>query len=448
MSSPVPKYNFDEVLQMNNVPVVGVDIAKGSSEAAVLAPNNSVYCKTKINHCFQDFNKFVLLLEKIEKEFKAKPVIVMEATGHYFKLLFYFLKRTKYEVILVNPLQTNSIKDISLRKVKNDKVDAKKIALLYRLEELRPSNILNEDIDNLRSLCRQYHDFIDQRSAFKNRLTGVLDQIMLNYSEVFKDVFSKTSLAVLERYPTPSHILKANRSKLISLIADTSKMGLVWSTKKYELLYEKAKEAKPISISSVANVTMLRNYLNAIKAMESSINNILESIEQLVERDRIKKAPVFSTTIDLLLSIPGIGPITATTIAGEVADFSVFKNPSKLVAFFGLDASVRESGTFKGTRNKISKRGSSLLRKVLYQAAMVSISKKPNGGFNNPVLHEFYERKCISKPKNVALIAVMRKLVFVMFAVLRDKKPFVLRTPEQHELLINSKIQQQAGKVA
>ena len=121
MSSPVPKYNFDEVLQMNNVPVVGVDIAKGSSEAAVLAPNNSVYCKTKINHCFQDFNKFVLLLEKIEKEFKAKPVIVMEATGHYFKLLFYFLKRTKYEVILVNPLQTNSIKDISLRKVKNDK---------------------------------------------------------------------------------------------------------------------------------------------------------------------------------------------------------------------------------------------------------------------------------------------------------------------------------------
>lgn len=433
---------------MSNIPVVGVDIAKWFSEVAVLAPDNSISDRMRIDHCFQDFKRFALLLEKTEKEFKAKPVIVMEATGHYFKPLFYFLKRINYEVILVNPLQTNSIKDIGIRKVKNDKVDARRIALLYRLEELRPTNIPSEDIDNLRSLCRQYHDFVEQRTAYKNKLIGVLDQIMLNYTDVFKDVFVKTSLVILERYPTPGHILRAKKAKFISLISDTSKMGLVWSTKKYELLYEKAKEAEPISISSIANVIMLGNYLNAIKAAESSINNIQESIKRLIEEDRNSDTPMLSLITDLLLTIPGIGPITAYTIVGEVGDFKAFKNPSKLVAFFGLDASVRESGTFKGNKNKISKRGSPLSRKALYKAAMTSISKKANGGLNNPVLHEYYKRKCINKPKKVALIAVMRKLVFIIFAVLRDQKPFILRTPEQHELLINSKKKQQAEKVA
>lgn len=48
------------------------------------------------------------------------------------------------------------------------------------------------------------------------------------------------------------------------------------------------------------------------------------------------------------------------------------------------------------------------------------------------MLYEYYQKKCISKPKKVALGAVMHKLVSIIFAVLRDKKPFELKTPEQH----------------
>ncbi len=57
----------------------------------------------------------------------------------------------------------------------------------------------------------------------------------------------------------------------------------------------------------------------------------------------------------------------------------------------------------------------------------------------NPVIHGFYHQKCINKPKKVALGAVMRKLVNIIFAVLRDKKPFELRTPEEHEELLFTK---------
>jgi transposase len=109
----------------------------------------------------------------------------MESTGHYHKLLFYFLRNSGYDVSVVNPIQTDSIKNIRVRKVKSDKVDAKKVALLARLGEIQATNIPDEDILGLRSLIRQYYNLVDGRTAYKNRMTSVLDQIMLNYKDVF-----------------------------------------------------------------------------------------------------------------------------------------------------------------------------------------------------------------------------------------------------------------------
>lgn len=80
----------------------------------------------------------------------------------------------------------------------------------------------------------------------------------------------------------------------------------------------------------------------------------------------------------------------------------------------------------------MSKRGSRFLRRVLYTSALANIRKNRSGELNNPVLYEYYQKKCISKVKKVALGAVMHKLVSIIFAVLRDKKPFELRTPEEH----------------
>ncbi len=70
---------------------------------------------------------------------------------------------------------------------------------------------------------------------------------------------------------------------------------------------------------------------------------------------------------------------------------------------------------------------------------MTSIGKKSNGEVGNPVLHKYYNDKCINKRKMVALVAVMHKLVFYIYAVLRDKKPFKLRTPEEHIKILAEK---------
>lgn len=425
---------------MKLIPVAGIDIGKNFSEMAILTPDNEVYARMKIRHeSYRDIDKAAQLLQDAEKDLGARPVIIMESTGHYHKILFHSLNKLGYEVSATNPIQTDSIKNVGIRKVKNDKVDARKIALLYRLKEIKFTKIPDAQLDCLKSLCRQYYNLSDELTAYKNRIIGVVDQLMLNFTHVFKDVCSLTALALLDKYPSPRLILSADRQELINLIQKTSRKSLKWATAKYELLCSKAKDFEPLSIDSVANLTMLKINITMIRTLSDSLKSTVTAIYQLLKEDTAKHNATISLIIELLCSIPGIGLLTAATILSEVRDFSLFSKPDKLAAFFGIDPSVKQSGNYEGTRNKMSKRGSKLLRRVLFTIALVSISKKCNGKLNNPVLHEFYERKCKSKPKMVALGAVMHKLVYIMFAVVRDRKPFELRTPEEHAIRLKAK---------
>ncbi len=425
---------------MNFRPIAGIDVGKFFSEMAILSPSNEIVSRMKIHHDSNaDVERAIELLNKMEKDFASRPFVVMESTGHYHKIIFHSLCKAGFEVSVTNPIQTDSIKNIGVRKVKNDKVDARKIALLYRFQELRTTNIPNEDIECLRNLCRQYYKLSDELTAYKNRLTGVVDQLMLNFKDVFSNIFSKAAIAVLEEYPTPTHILKANRNKLISLIQKKSRKSLKWSTSKYDLLVAKAREFAPLSIHNSSNIAMLAVYISMIKTLEENLEKVLKAIHQLLAQDMQKDMPMLALTLELLQSLPGIGLLTAATILAEIGDFSAFSKSGKLVVYFGIDPSVMQSGEFTGTRNKMSKRGSRLLRRVLFTTALANIRTKRNMMACNPVMLEFYKTKCQSKPKKVALGAVMRKLVCIIFAVLRDRKPYELRYPQEHAQMLAAK---------
>lgn len=311
--------------------------------------------------------------------------------------------------------------------------------MLYRFQELRSTNIPNEDIEYLKNLCRQYYKLSDELTAYKNRLTGIVDQLMLNFKDVFSNIFSKAAIAILEKYPTPAHILKANRNKLISLIQKNSRKSLKWSTAKCELLVSKARDFAPLSIHNASNIAMIGLYISMIRTLEDNLDKVLKAIRLLIAEDMAKDLPLLALTLELLQSLPGIGLLTAATILAETGDFSAFSKPVKLAAYFGIDPSVMQSGEFTGTRNKMSKRGSRLLCRVLFTIALANIRTKRNKKACNPVMLEFYKQKCQSKPKKVALGAVMHKLVSCIFAVLRDRKAYQLRSPQEHTKMIAEK---------
>ena len=174
------------------------------------------------------------------------------------------------------------------------------------------------------------------------------------------------------------------------------------------------------------------------RTLEDNLAKVLKTIHLLIAEDMAKDMPMLALTLELLQSLPGIGLLTSTILA-EIGDFSAFSKPGKLVAYFGIDPSVMQSGEFTGTRNKMSKRGSRLLRRVLFTIALANIRTKRNKEACNPVLLEFYKQKCQSKPKKVALGAVMRKIIIYIFAVLRDRKPYQLRSPQEHTQMLAAK---------
>ena len=104
-----------------------------------------------------------------------------------------------------------------------------------------------------------------------------------------------------------------------------------------------------------------------------------------------------------------------------------------MVAFFGVDSSVNESGKFKGNQNKISKRGTRIGRRALYAVALASIRKTRKGIPINYVLLDYYQNNLKGKKAKVSLIALMHKLLNYIFAVLRNQESFELRDPRIHE---------------
>lgn len=93
--------------------------------------------------------------------------------------------------------------------------------------------------------------------------------------------------------------------------------------------------------------------------------------------------------IELIQSIPGAGFITAATIACEIGDFTQFRKPKQLYAYFGLDSKVRQSGNYNGNEKYISKRGSSFARRAIYMMAIQSISNNKSGSPKNVVLRDY-----------------------------------------------------------
>ena len=127
-----------------------------------------------------------------------------------------------------------------------------------------------------------------------------------------------------------------------------------------------------------------------------------------------------------------MGFLIAVTLVCEIGDFSAFRRPKQLFAYFGLDPQVRQSGNFIGNELKISKRGSPFARRCFYMLALQSVSLRKNGEPKNPVLREYYQEKCKTKSKMTALGAIMHKVCNIVFAVLRNENPFEFITPEEH----------------
>ena len=412
---------------------VGIDVGSDFSFMSIALPNQTFVGKPfKIIH--SDFNSLSMSVSKIkeaEEMYSLESHIFLESTGIYHYPLFCYLSDKGFLVSIINPIISKNSTNINIRKVHNDKFDSKKAALIGLKPDLKVSIIPSDLALDLRNLSREYYDLVDNRSAYINKLQGELRMVFPQYLNIFSKITVNTSLTLLEKFICPDGFLKASKNDIITTIRSTARFGISYAEKKYNAIIKAANEAKTFGYSVNSNFKRILLYIRFIRQYNEEIEAILTDMNDIVESN---EDTAFVKQIRLIESFKGAGFLSAVSLMCEIGDFSAFKSPKQLFAYFGLDPAVKQSGKFNGTDVKMSKRGSRIARRVIHTMALVSIALNRNGSANNPVLRNYYLKKCQSKPKMVALGAIMHKVCNIVFAILRDEKEFKIITPEEHQI--------------
>jgi len=416
---------------MCNFISVGIDVGADFSFMSIALPNQTFVGKPlKIVHNSLDsVEGAVLAIREAEELHTMKIRIIMESTGIYHYPLFRYLSDKGFDVAVINPIITKNSTNFNIRKVENDKSASMSLALIGLKPDLKTSVIPSDAVLDLRNLVREYYCLMDSRSAYVNKLKGHLKVAFPRYADIFSKVTGKTSLALLEKYPSPDELLSARKSSVINLISKTARFGKANSEKKYQALVDAARSAKVFGHFVPSSSNQIRRCVSFIKNYDEEVAGVLALMHRLVDE---RSDETFVRQIRLIETIPGAGFLSAATVVCEIGDFSVFSSPKQLFAYFGIDPAVKQSGKFTSSKVKMSKRGSAVARRAIFTIALVGVGKNSKGIPNNPVLREYYLLKCKSKPKMVALGAVMHKVCNIIFAVLRDNRAFALITPEQH----------------
>ena len=305
-----------------------------------------------------------------------------------------------------------------------------RIAQLAQSPMFSINSVFNENTFLLKKLCREYDSLISNAAHYKKKVNSLLNLVFPKFNNIFSDPFSAVPLAILYNYPTYIEFLSASKSDVINLITSTVNHSTEWAEKRYNMLLNLAKEAELLKLEVDCLGTEMICFIDLLKAFKSAISNLKEKILEVYTF-----IPDFKENVDLLCSHPEVGQLSAISLLAEIGEIKNFSSAKKLVAFLGVDTSVSQSGSFTSTHNKLTKRGSNLARKILYNLAIASIKTLRNGVPANPVLLAYYKKLTQSKPKKVGICAVMHKLINHFFAILRDKKTFELRLPETHKKL-------------
>ncbi len=389
--------------------LVTVDIGKVMNTGYWHCPDKTEGKPFTFQNNFEGFNKFLSVIVKTKTTKNLQYIVVgFESTGAYAEPLMHFLRVKGVKLVQVNPLHTKKLKDLQGNSPnKTDRKDPKVIADIIELGHALTVIIPEGVPADLRRLTHARERTLQRKTALLNQLQDAVFVSFPEFLDIMKDVKTKTAHFLLKHYPMPSEILKCGLEPLAIHLKKISRGKLGY--KRAEALYEAAKRSVGIPEGRISLALEIQAFLAALE----QCNAFIEQVEQ--EMGRLLKEVSYSR---LLLSMKGIGPVIVAGLIGEVGDFNAFSTISELLKCAGLNLYEISSGKRQGARH-ISKRGRALMRKLLFYAALCTVRE---GG----IMHEHYQRHLQNGMKKMkALVAISRKLLGVMFALVRDHTPYL-----------------------
>ncbi len=392
----------------SNTLLATVDIGKNTFSGYARCPDRSEVKPFDFSNNHDGFTRFWEILVRTRKAHSLEQIILgFESTGAYAEPLMHFLKDKPVRLVQVNPMHTKRVKELCGNSPnKTDQKDPKVIADIIELGHGLTVVIPQGAAAELRRLTQARERAIKRRTALFNQLHDLVFISFPEFLQVMKDIKSKSARYLLRHHPRTEDIVALGLEPLTQVLKRISrgKMGPA----KGQALFEAAKSSVGIREGRLGLGLEIQAMLEAIEACE-------RFVEQL-ENEMVRHLEEISYS-RLLLSMKGIGPITVAGLIGEVADFTHFDTQKELLKHAGLDLFEISSGRHRGQR-RISKRGRPLLRKLLYFAALNTVRK---GG----IMHEPYQQHLQKgMPRIKALIAIARKLLGIMLALVRTQSEY------------------------
>lgn len=391
---------------------VGMDICKGKSMVAVLRPLGEVVAKPfEVCHTASGLGKLLDFLKGLEGETK----VIMEHTGRYYEPVAQVIHEKGLCVSAVNPLLIRQYGGNSLRRVKTDKADAKKIAR-YGLDnwaELREYTPMDTIRHELRTLNRQFHLASKNRTACSNNLVALLDQSFPGVRGWFDSPARKDGSRKWVDFAMTFWHADCVRSVSQAAFAARyrkwcKRHGYNFNGEKAEQIHREAREMITLVPKSATTKLLIQEAASQLTSLSRMVEVLRAQMNRLAAQ--LPEYPV-------VMGMYGVGESLGPQLMAEIGDIRRFAGKQSLVAFAGVDPMPNQSGRRESRSNKSSKRGSPYLRKTLFNIMTVLMQNAPP---EEPVYQFLSRKRAEGKPYYVCMTAGANKFLRIYFGKVRD----------------------------
>ncbi|HAJ33531.1 MAG TPA: IS110 family transposase [Candidatus Atribacteria bacterium] len=426
------KHSFSKLEAITpNTLIVGVDIAKNTHWARFTDYRGIPLGKAlKVSNNKAGFKNILTSIKGVGKQNDLPKVILgLEPTGHYWKPLANYLVGHGIKVVLINPYHTKKAKELDDNSpTKNDKKDALTIARLLRDGRFSQLYLPQDVFSELRVLSSTRVSLLKRQNAIKNTIRAVLDEYFPELVTVFKYPFKgKACRQILKSCPFPSLLLKLGRDKVLTQIKKAVQKTI--GQKRVEQLFQAAQDSIGVNYGIQSARLKLTLLIEELELMEKQLDQLETAMEQALTLTGFK---------EIILSIPGVGIVTAASFLGNTGDPLRFTHPRQISKLAGYNLTEDSSGENK-SKTTISKRGRKQLRNVLYQMARTTVAVNSE---MKTLYHYLKTRPHNPLKKKQALVVISKKIITIIHSLLKKQ------TQYQAELVFNQFRKNQLKQVA
>lgn len=370
------------------------------------------------------------LLEHVLETYSCDPadfLVGCESTGHVGETLLRRLQAGGYTIVRMNPAQVVQFRRGLGRRAKTDKLDAEAMALQLAVTDFIPEEPAGETARMLQRMTRLRLDFVEEQGRWVNRVRALVNQIYPEVETLLGNITTSTALAVLTTYPSRLSLAEAPLSKLTKVVEKASRKN---KGEDYARSLKK-KATQSVGLDDPWLTTELELVLRQLITVRENIQSLEREIARLTEKLLEERSYELEVEEPLTIDSFPIGThLSIGTLLAEIGSVERFPTIKHLLSYFGWCPNTKESGSSKSPHPKMSHQGNRFVRRILWMLSVAAVRWVPE-------YRDYYERRLAAgKNKMKTIVAVGRKLLGAIFALLRSGRPYDPERYLQQQMMV------------